>query len=192
MAQKRLDEPEMYVGAHAGAIAGMVLFSPTVTQEALKCYLGANAGLVYRYAGHKHCGFQMELNYMQRGWHESTTDYTRELNYLELPILAHFYFGKQYRFFFNLGPQIGYMLYEKETNRPETATYQYAAIDNRFDWGVSGSIGFYARTRAGVYQLETRFNYSLGTLYSNSMKDHFSMSNMMNLSLNFAYMWQIK
>lgn len=207
MGQPRLDNAEMYVGGQIGMVASMVQFSPTVNQNALSPFAGLQGGLIFRYAGHKVCGLQIELNYMQRGWHESKTNYTRQLDYIELPLLTHLYFGKRVRGFINLGPQIGYCF--RETTQP-TLPFTYVAknptdsytgptqqyvtpIDSPFDWGVAGGIGLYGRTRkAGVYQLEARFNYSLGNDFGAHKSDYFSQSHNMNLSLCFAYMWQIK
>lgn len=191
-AQPRYVEPEMYVGAHGGIMASMVVFKPTVTQSALRPYWGGNAGLVFRYAGHKYCGLQVELNWMQRGWHETDTDYRRRQDYLELPFLTHIYFGKHYRGFVNLGPQIGFLIHESEINRPAEVSPQHLPADNKFDWGVAGGLGFYARTVAGVWQIEARFNYSFGSVFANRKTNYFDYSNPMNLSLNLAYMWQLK
>ncbi len=198
-AQPRLEHDEMYVGVHAGAIATMVSFSPTVQQSASHPFLGANGGFVFRYAGHKVCGVQVELNYMQRGWHETKTGYTRTIDYLELPFLTHLSFGKSFRGFVNLGPQIGYAIRETRPavpTLPEGERYptaQYLHIDNRFDWGLAGGLGMLYRTpKAGVYQIEARFNYSLGNLYGNSKYDAFSKSFPMSLSLNFAWLWPLR
>ena len=191
-AQPRLQQPEIYVGAQGGVLASMMQFSPKVAQSALHPYLGTNAGLVFRYAGHKYCALQLELNYMQRGWYETDTDYSRRLDYLELPFLTHIYFGKRYRGFINLGPQIGVMVHEEGKNEPAEGKPQYLAVDRRFDWGIAAGIGFYARTVAGTWQIEARFNYSFGTVFDNRKADYFDNSNPMNLSLNFAYLWQIK
>lgn len=208
-AQPKLYREEMYVGAHAGVMASMVNFSPKVAQDPLHCILGTEAGLVFRYAGHKVCGLQVELNYMQRGWQEYTAaggyGYKRTLDYIELPLLMHLYFGKRARGFFNLGPQIGYIIRETQSDVPTaysaawtsgkgSGTYhQYVPVENPFDWGVAGGLGFYYRTaKAGTYQIEARFNYSLGSLFSTSKMDYFAYSNNMNLSLSLAWMWQVK
>ena len=206
-AQPRLQHEELYVGAHAGAIAGMYRFSPTVTQAWNHPFLGWNGGFVFRYAGHKVCGMQIELNYMQRGWYETKVDYQRQLDYIEMPFLMHLYFGKKARGFINLGPQIGYCVHssikgevpspyntvlgtDKESSR---TAHQYAKVEKPFDWGVAGGLGFYYRSRyAGVYQIEARFSWSFGNSFLDSKMDYFDYSNPMSLSLNFAYMWQIK
>lgn len=201
-AQPRLRTPEMYVGAHAGAMASTMLFKPNIAQiDIMQSPLTINGGLVFRYAGHKVCAIQTELNYMQRGWRETITlgqttmDYTRQLDYIEIPLLMHLYFGKErFRGFFNLGPQIGYCIRDVATPLPEGVTApHYLPIDKPFDWGLAGGLGCYYRTRhIGLFQLEARFNFSMGTTYNNRKVDYFSQSNAMNLSLNFAYLWEIK
>lgn len=201
-AQPRLRTPEMYVGAHAGAMASTMLFKPNIANiDIMQSPLTINGGLVFRYAGHKVCAIQTELNYMQRGWRETITlgqttmDYTRQLDYIEIPLLMHLYFGKErFRGFFNLGPQIGYCIRDVATSLPEGVTApHYLPIDKPFDWGLAGGLGCYLRTRKiGLFQLEARFNFSMGTTYNNRKVDYFSQSNAMNLSLNFAYLWEIK
>ncbi len=213
MAQPKLQHPEMYIGAQGGALASMVQFSPTVPQDPLKSYLAPTAGIVFRYMGHKICGLQVEANWMQKGWNEyeiseeeKVVSYSRQLDYVEVPLLCHLAFGKRCRGFINLGPQFGYLVHEAPTlasaeqqdwwtdsNVDARIGKQYRQIENKFDWGVAGGLGFYARTRkAGVYQIEARFNYSLGTYFANSQMDYFRNSNAMGLSLCFAYLWQFK
>ncbi len=196
-AQPRLDRPEIYVGIHGGVMASLVQFTPSIEQDLLQT-LGANGGLVFRYAGHKVCGLQVELNYMQRGWYEKATGYRRTIDYIELPFLTHLSFGRSFRGFLNLGPQIGYAIHEQHHNTPTDltdlkTTAQYLSIDNRFDWGIAGGLGMLYRTKkAGVYQLEARFNYSFGDLFSNSKFATFGRSCPMNISLNLAWLWDIK
>lgn len=202
IAQPRLRRPEIYVGAHAGVLASTVQFRPNIAQmELMQSPLTPNGGLVFRYAGHKVCAIQMEVNYMQRGWHETITtttqpiEYYRSLDYIEIPLLMHLYFGKErFRGFLNLGPQIGYCFRDIATELPNNITSpQYQPIDKPFDWGLAGGLGCYYRTkRIGLFQLEARFNFSMGTIYNNRKVDYFSQSNCMNLSLNFAYLWEIK
>lgn len=202
-AQPRLRTPEIYVGAHAGAMVSTMLFKPNITKmDIMQSPLTVNGGLVFRYAGHKVCAIQTEINYMQRGWHETialndntTMGYTRQLDYIEIPLLMHLYFGKErFRAFLNLGPQIGYCIRDIATPLPDNITApHYQPIELPFDWGLAGGLGCYYRTRhIGLFQLEARFNFSMGTIYNNRKVDYFSQSNAMNLSLNFAYLWEIK
>ena len=198
MAQPRLRHPEIYVGGHAGVMASTVLFNPRFDgMDILKSPLSVNGGLVFRYAGHKVCAVQAEINYMQRGWREvgGGVDYRRQLDYIEVPMLMHLYFGgKHFRAFFNLGPQLGYCIRDVQYgNSNPNHKHQYAKIDNAFDWGAAAGLGVLYRTnKIGVFQLEARFNYSLGGVFNASKMDHFQAANHMNLSVNVGYLWEIK
>lgn len=88
------------VGFNGGININSVSFSPTVRQKNL---MGINGGLTMRYISEKYfsmiCGAQVELNFSQHGWSEFDEDhpeleYTRTMNYVEIPLLAHLAFGK--------------------------------------------------------------------------------------------------
>jgi hypothetical protein len=200
-AQPRLRKPEYWVGFHGGVSASTVAFTPGVanmTPITRACVLGGNGGFVFRYAGHKYCALQIELNYVHRGWAETSIEgrYSRSLHYIELPLLMNLNFGnKTCRWFFNLGPQIGYCVKDEVNNgilvNGEGQT-QYGELNHPFDWGLLAGTGVYFRTRkAGVYQFEFRYDFSLGSLFNNGVTDHFSMANPMDLSFNLAWMWPI-
>lgn len=204
MGQKRLLQPEIYLGVHGGAVVSTVFFSPQVnymTPITKGCVPGGEGGLVFRYSEQKCCAIQVELNYMQRGWAEKGADdygsanYTRKLHYLELPMMMHLYFGSPtFRGFLNVGPQIGYCI--KEEMSGETSFDdgpQYNPIDNRFDWGITGGLGFYYRShKAGIYQLDIRVGYSLGTLFNNKAGADFSQSNPFTVGVGLAWLWEFK
>ncbi len=204
MAQPRLRQKEMYIGIHGGVLFTKTLFTPEVAGSVglpESTLLSGNGGLVFRYAGHKCCGLQVEVNYMQRGWREQVAEdgldvnYKRTLDYIEIPFLTHIFFGKKMvRGFVNLGPQVGFCFNEGQsgTQHP-TQREQYNTIDHIVDWGVTGGVGMLVRTpKAGVFQLEARFGYSLGNYFNNQKTDYFSASNPMNLSVNIGYLWEIK
>lgn len=200
-AQPRLRVKEYYFGIHGGVKAGTVMFNPSLqymTPITNACVLGGNGGFVFRYAGHKYCAVQVELNYLHRGWAETNgaDKYTRDLHYIELPLLMHLNFGKEHwRGFFNLGPQFGYCVWDNKGKGVQINDYksQYAPIDHPFDWGLAAGLGFYFRSsNAGLYQLEARFSYSLGGIYGTSLIDFFNVANPMDLSINLAWMWQFK
>ena len=198
VAQPRLRSPEIYIGGHAGVMASTVLFKPSIAgMDILQSPLSVNGGLVFRYAGNKVCAIQAEVNYMQRGWREVSDgiDYRRQLDYIEIPLLMHIYLGgEHFRGFLNLGPQIGYCFRDISFgNGVPTQLHQYKEIDNPFDWGLAAGLGMYYRTKKiGLFQLEARFNYSFGSVFSTSKIDYFSSANPINLSINLAYLWEIK
>ena len=183
-AQPRLLTPEYSLGVHGGVTASTVLFVPSesgMSPITSACVLGGNGGLVFRYEGHKFCGFQMELNYEHRGWTQNGTAHS--LHYIELPILMHLNFGSDFcRWFFNLGPQIGYCV-KDESN----------SIDHPFDWGLTAGTGVYFKTKkAGTYQLEIRYDFSLGGVYGTTVTDKHSMANPMDLSINLGWLMPVK
>lgn len=204
MGQKRLMQPEIYLGVHGGAVASTVFFNPSVPYMnpiTKGCVLGGEGGLVFRYSEQKCCALQVELNYLQRGWAEKGQDdygsahYTHKLHYIEVPLLMHLYFGKpSFRGFVNVGPQIGYCIKEKTGGEMNPAGgEQYKPIDNRFDWGVGGGLGFYFRSaNAGVYQLDIRAGYSLGTVFSNRAGGDFTQSNPLTVGIGLAWLWEFK
>ncbi len=201
-AQPRLHNPEYWVGVHGGVSASTVKFTPAVenmTPITDACVLGANGGLVFRYAGHKYCAFQMELNYLHRGWAEKSDVgvYQRNLHYVEVPILMNLNFGSNLcRWFLNLGPQIGYCVKDEGNSGVlvnGAGQVEYQPLDNAFDWGLLVGTGLYFQTKkAGVFQLEARFDYSFGGIYSTKVTDHFRVAGPMDLSINLAYMWRFK
>ena len=106
------------VGFNGGININSVSFSPTVRQKNL---MGISGGLTARYISEKYfsmiCGAQVELNFSQHGWSEFDEDhpeleYTRTMNYVEIPLLAHLAFGRDrgVQFFIHAGPQIGFFI----------------------------------------------------------------------------------
>ncbi len=191
-AQDRLINPEVYLGANFGLTESRIMFNPSVSQGML---MGYNGGLVFRYIAEKNAGVQLELNYSQRGWTESSGLYTKQLNYLELPFMTHIYMGKKNRFFINIGPKISYLLSENELlnlTSGSTAVEQTTNLQNRFDYGLCGGIGLLFSLGKNVIQLDSRVNYSLNDIYSNKKSDYFSNSNNLNVSVNLAWMLKIK
>ncbi len=102
------------IGVKGGVDFSRVFFNPSVDQ---KMKMGMSGGFMFRYIEENHFGLIAELNFVQRGWEEDFEDapynYSRTLNYLELPVMAHIFFGRRGKFFFNAGPQVGLFLGDK-------------------------------------------------------------------------------
>lgn len=190
-AQVRLPQPEMYVGAHGGMTGSMVMFSPSIQDQVPFLAFGVQAGGIWRYIAEKHFGLQVELNYTQRGWKEKN-GYHRQTDYVELPMLTHLYIGNRTRGFLNLGPKIGCLVADRAYDTPAIEGEQYNELQNRFDYGICGGIGFQMRTQAGSYEFEARFNYSLGNIFHATKRDYFSTSNSMDFAICFNWLWQVK
>ena len=211
MAQLGEVRNNLAVGVNAGMNMNSVSFSPQIKQ---KSHTGMSLGLTARYISEKYfnmiCGIQAELNYTQRGWQENIEDgsentYSRTMNYVEIPLLAHLAFGKDAldkgtKFFINMGPQIGYFISEKEkmsdewnpAYRPNGVNQQYGKwVENKFDYGLLGGVGMELSTKAGHFLLEGRYYYGLADFWGNSKKDDFGRSGHSYMGVKLTYLFDI-
>lgn len=121
------------VGVKGGVDLSRVSFTPSVKQGFA---MGGNAGVAFRYIEESHFGLIAEVNFEQRGWKEDFEEYpfeySRTLNYVQIPFLAHIYFGRRGRFFFNAGPEIGFMIGESTK-----ANFDYSNISSVPDFPSS-------------------------------------------------------
>ena len=195
------------VGINGGINLNSVSFSPRVRQNNL---MGINGGVTARYISEKYfsmiCGAQIELNFSQHGWDEFYEDYpelqyTRKMNYLEIPFLAHLAFGKDrgLQFFVHAGPQIGFFLGDSYTisgdwdNYPGLTVEQHdKAVDNRFDYGITGGAGVELRTKAGNFLVEGRYYYALSDFYNSTKKDYFSLSAHGVITAKITYLFDLR
>lgn len=184
-------QAETFLGINGGITSSKIDFIPIVVQDKLS---GINGGLTYRYISENYFGLQVELNYSQRGWKESSTDltqtYTRQLSYIELPFLTHLYFGKKsFRYFINLGPKIAYLINESETNTyTSSATERATKVQHPVDYGICAGSGFELRTKAGCFLIEGRYNFGLSDIFYNSKADPFTRSSNQVISANVTYL----
>lgn len=199
------------IGVNGGMNMSNVSFQPKIKQNSLK---GMALGVTMRYMSEKYfkmmCGVQLEINYSQRGWDEKIEDesgdtYSRTMNYLEIPFMAHLAFGKDalnrgVKFFFNAGPQIGLFLNDKEkmsekwnpSMRPSGVTEQYGKpVENKFDYGIVGGAGLEVSTGIGHFLLEGRYYFGLADFYKNSKKDYFEKSAHSYIGVRLTYLIDI-
>lgn len=184
-AQREVFPGELYFGGGVGVNAARVDFLPVVPQTTKMGLLG---GVAVKYISQNHLGLLVEANYAQRGWEEefnseSGFSYNRTLNYLEIPFMTHVYFGNKTRFVFNFGPQISFLLNDKqnmsqaladeigarkETNPDTKVGYQYNSINEmqKVDYGLIGGVGVELHTVMGVFDLEGRYYFGLGDLFT--------------------------
>lgn len=198
-AQKSTYQKELAIGPSFGMNFASVSFTPKVP-TGMK--MGINGGVTVRWNTEPHLGLQAELNFSQQGWQEEFEEkpqykYSRTINYLELPFLTHIYFGnKNFRFFVNLGPKIGFALSEStdsnlngvnpNENRPDE---QHAlGIQKKFDWGLCGGPGIELRTGIGSFLLEGRYYYALGDVFNNRKGDPFPKSASQVISAKLTYL----
>lgn len=198
------------VGVKAGADMSRVFFNPTVRQDLIP---GATAGLMFRYIEENHFGLIAEINFTQRGWKESFEDglpykYSRTLNYINIPVMAHIYFGRRGRFFFNAGPEVGFMIGESTNtnfdphntaslpdfpNVNRTNLQMMMVSDRKIDYGISAGIGgeFNINQRNSLC-LEARFYYGLGNIMKSGRTHTFNSCNQMTVMATIGYWFRIK
>lgn len=195
------------IGVKGGADLSRVSFTPSVKQSFA---LGMNGGVTFRYIEENHFGLIAEVNFEQRGWSENFEEYpyeyTRTLNYVQIPFLAHIYFGRRGKFFFNAGPEIGFLLGESTSanfdynnvsqipNFPLRTTYQYQlAAENKVDYGISAGLGgeFNLNRRNSIY-IEGRFYYGLGNVLRSGRTEKFRGSNSMSVMASIGYWFRVK
>ncbi len=206
-ASAQIEEPRniLEIGINGGLNMSQMDIQPKIRQNMLS---GINSGISIRYTSEKYfkmiCGAQLEFNYSQRGWEEDFDDetgnsYTRTLNYLEIPLLAHLAFGKEPRglqFFINLGPQIGFLISENEEykgewdveSRPLGSQPIYGKdVENKFDYGILGGAGLELKTKIGNFTIEGRYYYGLGDIFGNSKTDDYGRSANNTITIRLGY-----
>lgn len=197
------------IGVKGGVDFSEVFFNPHVKQT---FELGTTAGLMVRYIEENHFGLIGELNFAQRGWKENFEDdpfhYSRDLDFIDLCFLAHVYFGRRGRFFFNAGPQVGYYLGEhiKANFDPNDISsipnfpvinrinqQMTEPINIKVDYGISAGLGgeFNINRRNSIC-LECRFYFGLANIFSTKRADYFNASNQMSLSATIGYWFRVK
>lgn len=147
--------------------------------------IGASVGLQYRMILEKYFGLWVELNYQQRGF-TTSDNLRRQWDYLELPLLAHFTFGrKMFRFYFNLGPEISYMV------KDWGGAMEEYPVGNRFDYGLTGGLGFELNTRAGIYTLGGRYTFGMGNVFTSDRANYVTSGNQ-TIEVTFGWMWKFR
>lgn len=197
------------IGVKGGMDFSEVFFNPHVKQSFQP---GMTAGVMVRYIEENHFGLIGELNFAQRGWKENFEEdpfqYSRDLDYIDLCFLAHVFFGRRGRFFFNAGPQVGYYLGEhiKSNFDPEDMAtipgfpnvnrinqQMIEPINLKVDYGISAGLGgeFNINRRNSIC-VECRFYFGLANIFSTKRADYFNASNQMSLSATIGYWFRVK
>lgn len=221
---------DLSIGFNGGYILSNIGFSPSVSQNN---HGGITGGLSFKYTCEKYfntiCSIYAEINYSSLGWKEDIVDmndasvidpetkkkqqYSRTINYVQIPFLAHLAWGKEgkgMQFFFNAGPQVGWYLSEStksnfnvtdEITRIKNGTSQRSntiwaqdtmSVENHLDYGITAGIGMeYTVPRAGHFLLEARYYYGLGNIYGNSKRDYFGKSNFGNIIIKLSWLFDI-
>ncbi|MBD5232058.1 MAG: PorT family protein [Bacteroidales bacterium] len=204
-------EGNCFIGAKAGMSMSRVQFNPNVRQGMLFTPM---AGVTFRYIEENHFGLIGELNFEQRGWKEDFEDasqfhYSRTLSYLQIPVLAHIYFGSsRAHFFINAGPEIGFRIASSTSANFDPEQVQTIPgfplkdrqiaqltepLGSAVDFGISGGLGMeYFLNSRNSLNLEARFYYGLGNIMKCGRTEAFSAANTMQIMLTLGYSFRLK
>lgn len=197
------------LGVRGGVTFSTVTFRPTITS---KFGMGYTGGVTFRYSEENHFGLIAEVNLVQRGWAEKFENlpykYQRILNYVEIPIMSHIYFGHRGKFFINAGPEIAYYLGDKiksnfdytdtsglegfhdKNRRTEQLTMK---VSQKLDFGiVAGLGGEFSLNRKNALALEARLYYGIGNVMPSGRQDTFNLSNQLSVAVTAGYWFRIK
>ena len=174
-------------GITGGVDLSKMNFTPSIPQD---MKMGYTMGVTWRYVEEKFFGVQAELHLTQRGWKDKLENYPelyydRTLNYIEIPVLSHIFFGNnRVKGFVNLGPKIAYYIGGKThtniTNQLDDTSYRtdhyYEEIKHKFDYGITAGGGIELRFGRQSFLVEGRYYFGLGDIFPNEKKDVFEAS----------------
>jgi len=154
-----------------------------------------------RFISEPHIGFQVEVNYTQKGWKEDSLGYSRTLNYITVPIMTHVNLGdKAFRFILNLGPEVAYMISEEEKfskqmvidpTNGEYRAYFGKPADTQIDFLFTAGLGMeYHMKKGGAISLEGRVYYSLPNLFDPA-KYPYKIAQSNGAQVTLAYLFQV-
>ncbi|MFP4089973.1 MAG: porin family protein [Cyclobacteriaceae bacterium] len=164
---------------HGGGVA--FVFEPndaftTDTNPSLNFITGYTGGFSIQQYSQPNFGLQADIMFVEKGWIENIRDtitpfdpvgeFTQNLSYIDVPIMAHGYVGKRnFRIYLEAGVLLSYIFDHNSQLDPgigqERVTYRFVeGRDRRFNIGVAGGAGFEVVTAIGMFQLGGR--YSLG------------------------------
>lgn len=197
------------IGAKGGIDLSRIFFNPSVHQGWL---VNPTLGVRVKYIEENHFGLIAEVNWVRRGWAENFEGlpfhYHRNLDYIEIPVFAHIYFGGKARFFLNAGPQIAFRVGESVSanfdpenilnipdfpNRNRRNDQLTEKVTQKVDYGISAGLGceYYINPHNAI-DFEARYYFGLGNVFASGRQDTFRASNSMYISLTFGYWFRVK
>ena len=217
---------DLAIGFNGGYVMSNVGFTPTVSQ---KMHGGLTGGFTMRYTCEKYfksiCSIVGEVNISQMGWKEDirtaedapvinsvtnvAEEYERQLTYIQVPLLARLGWGREekgFQAFFQLGPQVGMFLSDKNKSNfkygernvgdrigaMRDAIMDTLSIQNKFDYGITAGLGLeFSHPKVGHFLVEARYYYGLGDIYKNTKSDYFGRSNNSGIFIKMTYLWDI-
>lgn len=199
-----IDNPSLHLGATVGAGYSQIYFVPSVSQ---KPHFGTTLGMSVQLENGKYTGMHAELRYTLRGWTEkfipkeegaSPPRYSRDLHYIELPLMASFHFPiGSFRMGLKIGPQIGYLFVSKASSSnaelfTEVEQQRHnIPLTGKFAWGVAAGPSLAYSFGKQRIELEARFYMGFNDLISTTLADRYSQAGEMVGFVTISYLFQL-
>ena len=197
------------LGVKGGIDLSRIFFSPAVRQS---WPVNPALGVSIRYIEENHFGLIAEVNWVRRGWKENFEElpfrYQRNLDYIEIPVFAHIYFGREAKFFINAGPQIAFKIGESVNANfdpyatdaipdfPHTNRWNAqmtSDVTQKIDYGIAAGLGCeYNFNPKNSLSLEARYYFGLGNIFPAGRQDVFRASNTMYIAILAGYWFRFK
>lgn len=223
--ERRNFEQEVAVGVSGGVDMAQVrflhnntLYTSMIGDQSILNQRGMTAGINALYIAQEHFGVFLEANLTQRGWCEkfrarngqtqrlvgegnvdfNGVDLKRNLTYIDIPLLAHIYFGRKARAYFNIGPQFSMLVKEEDKTfvtdiQRETLSMRDPRVNpdietSKYDLSICMAAGFDLHMAKVHPMLEVRWNYGVHDLYECGKRELFQRASTQNLALVLKFM----
>jgi hypothetical protein len=192
---------KILIGIKGGGTTSQIRFYPSVDQL---FYNGYTGGVAFKIITERHVGIQAEVNYTQKGWRELVSEgleYSRRLNYIDIPFMTHVSLGKKrFGFFFNIGPSLSFLLSEEEMLNSEELTvsdiagpglYYSQPLDNKVDFQFTLGVGARLELKGGnAMELEARGYASLPNIFDTKKYTYQSAQNQL-ATVTLSYLFSL-
>ncbi len=197
-------QSKLYVGVNGGYTAATAdLFHSVNAYNWENGFIGGfQGGLVVMNFFVEHLGFQSGLTYVQKGWRQKfdddVPDHITNLDYIELPMMAHLYSGKgNFHLYINGGIYFEYMVNSRVDPAPtpeEIGGYDFYLFDedrdNKYGYGFKVGGGVYFDFPFGTIMAEGSGSYSLSRVfdYDRLSTGIPNLSNKINAAVTLGYL----
>lgn len=187
-------QTKTFVGVKAGGVMSTTYMGhsvlPFVTKMGWRPGFTGGVQVIHfseRFESKVNFGIQAGVNFSQKGWTQrfkGIDNHKVGINYLEFPLEAVGYFGKENKYFVTAGMFVEYAISAKsdpvpdeavqhpDENRPklfrvgESDFYPYDyKSDTKLNYGPRGSLGVFRELDKGVLKLEAFFTFSIRSTY---------------------------
>jgi hypothetical protein len=143
-------------GANIGFNASYVQVTPTTIDS--KAESGFNLGVSADYYLSDRWSIKGKLIYDQKGWGNgflsqgdatSSSDVDFRLNYLTIPVMANWHFGKTRNWYLHCGPYVGFLLNAKDASNNTDLTGSFTGTDFGVDFGLG--VKFHLSNKAKLF-----------------------------------------